>query len=161
MDLAKFGAIVEDVNYLTVEDLILINKFVIFTYTPDEPVSVLKPNELESSQASPAKHKYYTQTDDMFMLTSVLMNSLVQNHCFANGNKRTAFLAGYVFLLLNGYELTAPAEDVVEMMVGIAEKEFNIHDIERWLAYWSRDFDSRNLCVPIEQMTDSLFANMR
>lgn len=52
--------------------------------------------------------RWYEQTNDMFVLASVLIESLIQNHPFANANKRTAMMAGAVFLLLNGYELTAP-----------------------------------------------------
>ena len=151
MSLEDYGEVVDGVNYLTVDDLKFINYFVIQRHTPEEPISILKPNELASLQARPAMHRYYNQTDDVFELASVLIESIVLSHCFANGNKRTAFVAGYIFLLLNGYELTAPSEDVIEMMVGVAEKTFDAADLERWLAYWSRDFDARILCTPVEE----------
>ncbi|MBI0037759.1 type II toxin-antitoxin system death-on-curing family toxin [Gilliamella sp. B14384H2] len=151
MGLEDYGEVVDGVNYLTVEDLKFINYFVIQKYTPEEPYSILKPNELESLQAKPAMYRYYNQTDDMFKLASVLIVGIVLNHCFANGNKRTAFIAGYIFLLLNGYELTAPSEEVIEVMVGVAEKTVDASDVERWLAYWSRDFDARILCAPLEE----------
>jgi death-on-curing protein len=32
---------------------------------------------------------------------------IAQNHCFEQGNKRTAFTAAVVFLLSNGYNLVA------------------------------------------------------
>lgn len=161
MDLEIYGELAEGVNYLTVDDLAFINYFVISQYTPEEPISVLKPNELKSLQARPAMYRYYNQTDDMFKLASVLIEGAISSHCFANGNKRTAFLAGYIFLLLNGYELTAPSEDVIEMMVGIAEKTFDVSDLERWLAYWSRDFDSRILCVPTVDILTDFIDNLK
>lgn len=157
IDLSDFGEIVEGVNYLTVKNLTIINAFLIQEQTPNEPIAVLKPNELASSQARPAQYRYHCQTDDMFKLASVLMESLVLNHPFANANKRTAFLAGYVFLLLNGYELTAPTEDIIEIMVGLSVKTICAERVEDWLCYWSRDFDSRNLCLPSVHLPDTLF----
>ncbi|WP_016599420.1 type II toxin-antitoxin system death-on-curing family toxin, partial [Yersinia pestis] len=98
------------------------------------------------SQARPSVVKYYQQTDDMFELSAALIESLIQNHAFANANKRTAMMAGYMFLLLNGYELTAPGDEIVVMAEGMARKVYNCEDLENWLCYWSRPYDSRNLC---------------
>ncbi|HEB0052814.1 TPA: type II toxin-antitoxin system death-on-curing family toxin [Serratia marcescens] len=137
---------VEGINYLSEEDLININRDLILSQTPHEPVGVLNPNNLSSSQSRPSQIRYYDQTDDMFKLSSALIESLIQNHAFYNANKRTAMMAGYVFLLLNGYELTAPGEDIVKMAVGMANKEYNREDLEDWLCYWSREFDTRELC---------------
>ncbi|CAI1096787.1 type II toxin-antitoxin system death-on-curing family toxin [Serratia marcescens] len=137
---------VEGINYLSEEDLVNINRDLILSQTPHEPIGVLNRNNLSSSQSRPSQIKYYDQTDDMFKLSSALIESLIQNHAFYNANKRTAMMAGYVFLLLNGYELTAPGEDIVEMAVGMANKEYNREDLEDWLCYWSREFDTRELC---------------
>ncbi|WP_016600506.1 type II toxin-antitoxin system death-on-curing family toxin, partial [Yersinia pestis] len=73
----------------------------------------------------PSVVKYYQQTDDMFELSAALIESLIQNHAFANANKRTAMMAGYMFLLLNGYELTAPGDEIVVMAEGMARKVYN------------------------------------
>lgn len=137
---------VEGINYLSEEDLVNINRDLILSQTPHEPIGVLNPNNLSSSQSRPSQIRYYDQTDDMFKLSSALIESLIQNHAFYNANKRTAMMAGYVFLLLNGYELTAPGEDIVQMAVGMANKEYNREDLEDWLCYWSREFDTRELC---------------
>ncbi|EMI7476956.1 TPA: type II toxin-antitoxin system death-on-curing family toxin [Morganella morganii] len=146
MTLSSFGEIVDGVNYLSVEDIAFINRFLIEKQTPNEPVEIINPNGLSSSQARPSLTKYYEQTDDMFKLSSVLIESLIQNHPFANANKRTAMMCGYVFLLMNGYELTAPGDDIVTMASGIACKEYSAEDVENWLCYWSRPYDARELC---------------
>lgn len=138
--------IVDAVNYLSIKDLIAINKRLIEEQTPDEPIGVLNQSSLESSQARPSMVKYYEQTDDMFVLAASLIESLIQNHPFRNANKRTAMMAGAIFLLMNGYELTAPSEDVVAMAVGIACKEYSAEELEAWLCQWSRDYDARRLC---------------
>ncbi|AVF33632.1 type II toxin-antitoxin system death-on-curing family toxin [Rahnella sikkimica] len=138
--------IVEGIHYLSVDDLVYINRTLIETQTPGEQIDVINPNGLYSSQARPSAIKYYDQTDDMFVLSAALIESLIQNHAFANGNKRTAMMAGYIFLLLNGYELTAPGEEVVVIAEGMARKDYNCEDLENWLCYWSRHYDSRDLC---------------
>ena len=138
---------VDGVNYLSVDDLCFINKSLILAQTPNEPIDVLNPNGLGSSQARPSQIRYYEQTDDMFHLAASLIESLIQNHPFANANKRTAMMSGYIFLLMNGYELTAPDHEVVTIAEGMAMKDYDAEDMENWLCHWSRPYDSRALCV--------------
>ncbi|END5834408.1 type II toxin-antitoxin system death-on-curing family toxin [Salmonella enterica] len=138
---------VEGVNYLSIDDIVYINRSLIETQTPNEPIGVLNPNNLSSSQSRPSTIRYYEQTGDMFRLSAVLIESLIQNHPFANANKRTAMMAGYVFLLLNGYELTAPSDEVVTIAEGLARKDYSVEDLENWLCHWSREYDSRTLCA--------------
>ncbi|MEX2977358.1 type II toxin-antitoxin system death-on-curing family toxin [Serratia fonticola] len=148
--------IVEGINYLSVDDIIYINKALIEAQTPNEPIEVLNPNNLHSSQARPSQVRYYQQTDDMFTLSAVLIESLIQNHPFANANKRTAMMSGYIFLLMNGYELTAPSEEVVAIAEGMARKEYDVEDMENWLCYWSRLYDSRELCKPAKSIMTTI-----
>lgn len=79
--------LVEGFNYLSSEDIVYINKALIESQTPGEPVAVLNANNLSSSQSRPSTVRYYEQTDDMFRLSAVLIESLIQNHPFANANK--------------------------------------------------------------------------
>ncbi|MBI6667171.1 N-acetylglucosamine-6-phosphate deacetylase [Pseudomonas syringae] len=150
MELSDLSEPLEGIRYLTPEALIWINKRLILAQTPSEPIAVIKPNELSSSQQRPAQHRYYTGNQDMYCLASLLMQSLVQNHPFANANKRTAAAAGYMFLLLNGYELTAPGDEFVQIMLGVANHEYTQEELEDWIAYWSRPFDANGLNAPSE-----------
>ncbi|UQQ17643.1 type II toxin-antitoxin system death-on-curing family toxin [Salmonella sp. WGH-01] len=152
---------VEGVNYLSIEDIVYINRSLIEIQTPNEPIGVLNPNNLSSSQSRPSTIRYYEQTDDMFRLSAVLIESLIQNHPFANANKRTAMMAGYVFLLLNGYELTAPSDEVVTIAEGLARKDYAVDDPENWLCHWSREYDSRTLCETGGNMIQALVATSR
>lgn len=97
----------------------------------------------------------------MFRLSAVLIESLIQNHPFANANKRTAIMAGYVFLLLNGYELTAPSDEVVTIAEGLARKDYSVDDLENWLCHWSREYDSRTLCATGGNSLQALVATSR
>lgn len=135
----------QGIRYLSVADLVRLNELLILAQTPDEPIGVLKPNELESAQQRPANHRYYARTDDIITLAVVFAESLAMNHCFANGNKRTAAAAATVFLLLNGIELTGPAQDFVDIMVALVTREASVQDLEDWMFYWHRPFDAYNL----------------
>lgn len=42
---------VEGVNYLSIDDIVYINRSLIETQTPNEPIGVLNPNNLSSSQS--------------------------------------------------------------------------------------------------------------
>lgn len=61
---------------------------------------------LESALYRPQTGYY----DDLISEAAALWESLSQNHPFVDGNKRTAFAATYTFLLINGYEFVAGAE---------------------------------------------------
>ncbi|MFK7601289.1 type II toxin-antitoxin system death-on-curing family toxin [Deinococcus sp. SM5_A1] len=45
---------------------------------------------------------------------------LARNHAFVDGNKRTAYAAAAVFLLLNGAELTGSDDEVFELVLDTA-----------------------------------------
>lgn len=160
MPLSQIGEIVDGIYYLSMDDLILINSLLIKLQTPKEPIQVRDKNLLGSSQARPSQYRYLAQTEDIFKLTAVLIESLIKNHPFANANKRTGMLSGYLFLLLNGQQLIAPQDQMIEMGVGIALGKYDLFDIESWLFNHSIEFDSRLLCVkndkPIERLIKEL-----
>ncbi len=143
----SFEAIPDNIRYLSIEELMTINSFLIEAQTPSEPTIVLKENELASSQNRSAQFSYYNDTEDMFKLAASLIESLILNHPFANANKRTAFMAGYIFLLLNGYELNAPEDEILEIIVGIAAKKYNFDELQNWLCYWSKEYDTALLSI--------------
>jgi len=132
----------DGIHYLLVEDLVAINRWLIETQTPHEPIGVLKPNELESAQQKPAMYRWYEQTEDLIVLASALIAGIADNHCFANANKRTAAAAGMMFFLLNGYRLEAPQDLLVEIIVRYVVKEASLEELQDWLAYFLVPFES-------------------
>ncbi len=50
---------------------------------------------------------------------------LCANHPFVDGNKRVAVAAAEVFLLMNGYELTAEDDELEEVTLGVAGGELS------------------------------------
>ena len=58
---------------------------------------------------------------------------LARNHPFVDGNKRTAFVATELFLVLNGFELTADDAACVLTMLAVASGEMSEDDIAAWI----------------------------
>jgi death on curing protein len=57
---------------------------------------------------------------------------LAKNHRFVDGNKRVAFMAAYVFLGLNGYDLNADEPDIVATMEGVAASKVSEAALAKW-----------------------------
>lgn len=88
---------------------------------------------LESSVARPKQLAHYQPESDIFNLAASLGFGLVKNHCFVDGNKRTALSAMYAFLDLNNVFLDASEADAVFTMVAVATGELTEADLSQWL----------------------------
>jgi death on curing protein len=58
---------------------------------------------------------------------------IIFNHPFLDGNKRTGFMLAATFLELNGRELTATEESVVEKTLALASGELTQGRYAKWL----------------------------
>src|SRR5262245_63291043 len=59
---------------------------------------------LDSALARPQNLYSYGKTD-LYTLATAYISGILRNHPFTDGNKRIAFMTGYVFLSRNGTEL--------------------------------------------------------
>lgn len=57
---------------------------------------------------------------DLPALAASYAVEIVKNHPFGDGNKRTGFMAAYIFLEANGLSFQASEEDVVERTLALA-----------------------------------------
>lgn len=64
---------------------------------------------------------------------SALAFSLIQNHPFLDGNKRTGHAALEAFLYLNGHELDAPVDEQEQVILRIAAGEWTRNQLTDWL----------------------------
>lgn len=65
-------------------------------------------------------------------LAAAYTAGIVKNHPFIDGNKRTGFLAGAVFLQINGLELTASEPEATHIIVGLAAGEVSEAQLAEW-----------------------------
>jgi len=59
--------------------------------------------------------------------------SLIQNHPFIDGNKRIGHAAMEEFLLLNGFEISAPIDGQVEIILSVAAGKIGREEFTNWL----------------------------
>ena len=59
--------------------------------------------------------------------------SLIQNHPFVDGNKRTAHAAMETFLVLNGWEIRASVDEQERVILQVASGEMGREDFTNWL----------------------------
>ncbi len=87
---------------------------------------------LESALARPRQHHAHGNSD-VFDLTAAYTATIIANHPFVDGNKRTAFVAGVLFLELNGSTLTASEADATQAVLDLADSEINEDRFAIWL----------------------------
>ncbi|MCL5676331.1 MAG: type II toxin-antitoxin system death-on-curing family toxin [Firmicutes bacterium] len=63
---------------------------------------------------------------------AAFFRSLVKNHAFFDGNKRTALIALGLFLNLNGWDIAASQRQLVKFTIGVARGS-QLWTIESWL----------------------------
>jgi death-on-curing protein len=64
---------------------------------------------------------------------SALGFSLIKNHPFVDGNKRTGHAAMEVFLILNGYEIQADVNEQEQVILQVAANEMGRDSFTAWL----------------------------
>lgn len=74
----------------------------------------------------------------IFEKTAALMYSLLLNHPFVDGNKRTSTYLAYRFLLINNYKLQTTNKNLVKFALDIESKKLNLEKIAKWLKSHSK-----------------------
>jgi death-on-curing protein len=66
---------------------------------------------------------------------AALLESLVNNHAFLDGNKRVGFATMHTFLLVNGFDLDVSSKAAYEFMIkAMEEGRFRFGLIHEWIA---------------------------
>ena len=72
--------------------------------------------------------------DTLIHEAAALLESLVQNHPFVDGNKRVAFAVVDVFLRINGFIITASSTAIHNRMIKLLEDgTFDVEHLMPWL----------------------------
>jgi death on curing protein len=88
---------------------------------------------LESALARPRQHYTYKKRTSLPDLAAIYAAGIVRNHPFVDGNKRTGFVIGVLFLELNGFEFLAREEDAAQAVMELAAGSIGEADFARWL----------------------------
>jgi death on curing protein len=69
-----------------------------------------------------------------FEKTAALLESILINHPFVDGNKRTGYTLYRLLLIQNGYDINASEDKKYEFIVGIASGNIKYESIVVWTA---------------------------
>ena len=75
---------------------------------------------LQSALARPQQYYACADTADIIDLAAACTVGIRGNHAFVDGNKRTGFVVGILFLELNGYRFTAQEETATRAVLELA-----------------------------------------
>jgi len=75
---------------------------------------------------------------DIEAKAAALMHPLVQNHAFVDGNQRTGAATAELFMDLNGVELAASDQELIDVTLGVARGELGAEALAIWLRQRSR-----------------------
>ncbi len=115
----------DPIRYLTVSDLYNLNDTVTdgHTYVRDKHL-------LESAAKRPALVLFgEVQFPTLVDKAASLLHSVAYHHLFADGNKRTARLAVTLFLQINGYRLTWNDAEEYDLLLAIAQGQYDVYQI--------------------------------
>lgn len=165
------GKEIDDIRYLTEDEVIGIHHALVrdFAHSPDpvDPPGVKSKNMLGSAVFRPhtslgAFRKY----SSIETAGAALLFSLVNNHPFHNGNKRTALVALLVFLDENGQMLTCAEDDLFRLLLRIAqhrvaekplaEPDEEVYEIARWICRNARFIEKGERPIPWRKLKQVL-----
>jgi death-on-curing protein len=75
---------------------------------------------LKSALARPRQHFAYAESPDIVDMAAAYTWGIVRNRPFVDGNTRTGFVVGILFLEINGYRFSASEGDTAQMVLELA-----------------------------------------
>lgn len=88
---------------------------------------------LEAALARAPQRCVYEPQADIAELAAAYGYGLASDHPFVDGNKRIAFVTMAVFAGLNGYEIEAPEDEIVGIMLSLAAGELSEPELAGWV----------------------------
>ena len=64
---------------------------------------------------------------------AALIESILNNHPFVDGNKRTGYVLMRLLLMEHGLDIMATQDQKYQFVISIASGEFNFNEIQSWL----------------------------
>ena len=98
---------------------------------------------LESALARPRQRVAYAERASIVELAAAYTAGVVKNHPFIDGNKRTGFVVGVLFLELNGFRFVASEAAAAAAVIALAAGELDEGGYARFLADNSKRSEDR------------------
>ncbi|MCF8338445.1 MAG: type II toxin-antitoxin system death-on-curing family toxin [Bacteroidales bacterium] len=117
---------------IDIEDVLKINKMLIDHFGGSH--GIRDKNSLKSAINRPFatfdQQEMYPETIDK---AAAILESIVINHPFVDGNKRTGYVLARLFLLKSGIDIEATQEEKYEMIIAVSKGEWKYDQIKNWL----------------------------
>jgi death on curing protein len=115
--------------YLTVAEVLAIHQQQIEEYGGEH--GLLNQGSLEAAVFRPQTGYYNSLAEE----AAALLESLVNNHPFLDGNKRVGFAAAHTFLLVNGFDLNVSDKAAFAfVMKSLTEGTFRFTLLQEWIS---------------------------
>lgn len=119
--------------YLSYDELLALHVYLMRDLMGETYYGVLQEALLRSALARP-QHAAQYEKASAIRQAEYLFQGLLMNHGFAQGNKRTAYLALEWFINRNDLgELHASDREIVQMCLNAENKKWTVAQIETWL----------------------------
>ena len=118
------------IRYVTAQEVIALNYFLTERYSPMQIKGIKEPVLLDTAVNRPMQDTNGKEPyPDIISKAAALFESIIQNQCFHNANKRTAFVAVRQFLSYNGYDLIVGQQDIVNFVVETAGSNYTFDEV--------------------------------
>jgi death-on-curing protein len=88
---------------------------------------------LQSALARPRQHFAHANRSDAVEMAALYTAGIVRNHPFVDGNKRTGFVIGVLFLELHGFDFTASEADATQAVMSLAAGALDEAGYTAWM----------------------------
>lgn len=117
-------------KYVTYDVAVAINRKLIEDYSQGELIGVKEPSLLDSAIHRPSQTMFGESLyKDIFEKAVALFESLAKNHCFHNGNKRTAFICTTYFLFINGHICAMNEKKASDLTVDFVNNKLSFEEV--------------------------------
>lgn len=121
-------------HYLNTYDLLLIQHHVVAAFGGMHGITETGYTRLDTAVHSPRQSMFGADLyPDLPSKAAALVHSIITNHPFSDGNKRTAVVALAVMLEVNGRTLNASNDDVYAMALAVAAA-MGREELAAWIA---------------------------
>ncbi len=127
----------KNISYITLDVVLAIHDDMIEKYGGSHGIRDLGliQSAISRPQSSFGGEDLYS---DIFDKAAALFRSLMFNHAFVDGNKRTTMVSTARFLSMNGYELEVSQKEFVDFPLRVENKHLSIEKISKWLQKHSK-----------------------
>lgn len=120
----------DEIVYLTTNQVIAINTVQIRLYSPKEQIGVKDPGLLDSAINRPKQSVLGQDAyPSIYEKAAALFESIAKNHAFHNANKRTALASLIVFLKINHYRWTMGIDEEQDFTVDVVNHKYTFQEI--------------------------------